>query len=384
MSGNGGDSARVPLLGAGVLLMAVLSGASAQDLGTRLAPDDLRRFEYDVEQADGRAFPPAPTRIRSAGSTEVAVVRMAQQYGLAYLPLMVARQYRLIEQHGRLAGLPTLRVTWSRFPSAVAMRDALLTGFLDFAVGGMPALLTMWDQSRTKREVRGVAALSAMPLFLNTNSQRIAAVEDFGEADRIALPAERTSTQAIVLQMAIADRRGFDHYDALDAITVGMPHPLALRALLARKDGVTAHFGSPPYQYQELEAPGIRTLLSSYDVLGGRSTLSVMWTRGEFYEETPRVLQAVYDGLKAAMRRIEAEPAEAARIYLLQSNVQFPVERIEKMIADPLMRFSVVPENVPRFAEFMYETGAISEVPARWQELFFPLVHADASAPPAE
>ena len=58
----------------------------------------------------------------------------------------------------------------------------------------------------------------------------------------------------------------------LDALTVSLSHPDAQVALLSGASEITAHFSSPPFQYQQLEKPGIRTVLSSYDVLGGPAT----------------------------------------------------------------------------------------------------------------
>ena len=52
-----------------------------------------------------------------------------------------------------------------------------------------------------------------------------------------------------------------------------MPHPEAMNALYA--GAITAHFSSPPFQYQEVKRPGIRRVLSNYDILGGKATFNV-------------------------------------------------------------------------------------------------------------
>jgi len=364
------------------LALLVLSGTpGAQgDLGTRLSPYDLQRFDYDVEDVETGFLPPSQTGLRQEGSREVRQVRMAHQYGLAYLPLMVARQYKLIEKRARQAGLGELRVTWARFPSGESMRDALLTGFLDFGTGGLPPLLRIWDETHEDRAVRGVAALSAMPVYLNTTNASVRSAEDFGEGDRIALPAVRTSTQAIILQMLAADIFGPENYQALDPLTVAMSHPRAYQALLTGSEGVTAHLGSPPYQYQELDGDGVRKVLSSYDVLGGITTLSMMWTRRQFYEENPRTYQAILDGLREAIALINTDAAEAARVYILQSGARLSEEYVAQIIRDPSIQYSIMPENVLKFASFMHATGEIQRLPGGWQELFFPPVYAGSTA----
>ena len=67
-----------------VLWMTTIpTAAIGQGLGERLAPSDVQRFEYDVEDVDSGFLPPAPADRRRGGSSEVRVVRVAHQYGLA-------------------------------------------------------------------------------------------------------------------------------------------------------------------------------------------------------------------------------------------------------------------------------------------------------------
>ena len=83
-----------------------------------------------------------------------------------------------------------------------------------------------------------------------------------------------------------------------------MSHPDAVHALLSGTSGITAHFASSPYQYQELDSGRVRTVLSSYEVLGGPTTFTVLWTRAEFFTENPQTTQAFYAALKEAMEII--------------------------------------------------------------------------------
>jgi len=189
---------------------------------------------------------------------EIAEVRIAQQYGLGYLPLMVARQLNLIQKHARLQGQPNLKVVWSRYPSGAAMNSALLSGFLDIASGGIAPMIKAWDETRFNKDIIGFTALSSMPLYLNTINPQVRSLEDIGPGDRIALPVRLGSLQAILLQMAIARDFGIEHHKALDHITVSMKHPDAMESLLEGANGITAHFASPPFQYQELDDPRVR------------------------------------------------------------------------------------------------------------------------------
>jgi len=181
---------------------------------------------------------------------------------------MVVRQRALIEKHARAAYLGDLDVTWVRYPSGEAMNNALRFGLLDFASGGVPPLLKIWDETRGDFGVRGVAPLAAVPMYLNVNKPQLKSLKDLGEKGVIAVPSKEISSQAITLQMAAARIYGRRAYDHLDGLMVTMSHPDAMRALLA--GSVTGHFGSPPYQYEELEAPQIHTLLNPTRSWAGR------------------------------------------------------------------------------------------------------------------
>ena len=48
---------------------------------------------------------------------EVKEVRLAKQYGLSYLSLIVMEEQKLIEKHAKKAGLGDIKVSWSTFSS---------------------------------------------------------------------------------------------------------------------------------------------------------------------------------------------------------------------------------------------------------------------------
>src|SRR5712692_1908478 len=202
---------------------------------------------------------------------EVNEVRAAQQYGLSYLTLMIMEDSKLVEKHAKAAGLGDIKVTWAKLGGPGAMNDALLSGSLDFGTGG---------------------ALNSMPNYLNTINPNVKGMRDFTGKDKIAVTTIKVSTQALLLQMATAKEFGFDNYGKLDPLTVSMPHPEALVALLAGSGAITAHFASPPFQYQELAKSGVRTVISSYDILGGPSTFNVVWSTSKFRDANPKAFAA--------------------------------------------------------------------------------------------
>lgn len=312
---------------------------------------------------------------RDSLSGETQEIRIAQQYGLGYLPLMIMRQYELLQKHARANGLGNVRVAWSRFPSGKAMNNALQVGLLDFGSGGVGPLLEGWDQTGGSRGLMGVAALASMPMFLNTTDSRIKSLADFTDRDRIALPAVQRSVQAVTLQMAAAKSFGLENFDRFDKLTVSMSHPDAVRELLSGTSGITAHFASPPYQYEELDSGRVRTVLSSYDVLGGPTTFTVLWTRAEFFTENPQTTKAFYAALKEAMEIIEGDRRNAAEVYVQQSDSDLPVEFVERMISHPMTEYTTVPLHIMGYAKFMHSIGTITNLPRGWWDVFLPTVH---------
>jgi len=151
---------------------------------------------------------------------EVAEVRIAQQFGISYLPLTVMRHEHLLEQAASKAGLGDLKVTWARLAAGNAMNEALLSGNLDFASGGVGPLLTIWSKTKGHQEVKGVSSLNSMPLYLVTTNPDVKTIKDFTQKDKIALPAVKISIQAVTLEMAAAQTFGDGEYNKLDPLKV--------------------------------------------------------------------------------------------------------------------------------------------------------------------
>src|SRR5204863_854102 len=173
--------------------------------------------------------------------------------------------------------------------------------------GGVGPLVTLWSRTKGNLDVKAVAAINSMPLFLNTRNPAVKTIKDFTDKDRIALPAVKVSIQAVTLQMAAEKAFGEGQQNKLDALTVTLSHPDAQTALLSGQSEITAHFGSPPFQYQQLKRPGIHTVLNSSEVLGGPTTFNVVWTTAKFRSENPKLYAAFLKALEEATREINKD-----------------------------------------------------------------------------
>ena len=321
-------------------------------------------------RAAAAAFLAASLSIHAAA--EVKQVRIAQQFGVGYLPLVIMKGQGLLEKHAERLGLGPVKVQWSTFTGGSNMNDALLSGNLDFASGGVPPFVTLWSRTKGSSQVRIASVMSEMPMYLNTTDPNVKSIKDLTEKDKIALPAVKVSNQAVILAIATASQLGPDHVERINRMTVSMSHPDGTVALL--NGNITAHFTAPPFQYQELRDPRVRTILSSKDVIGP-FTFTVAWTSVKFRQDNPKTYEAFVAAMSEAIELIRTNKAEAATIYLRETKSRESAEDLVKIISDPDVEFTTTPKAVKRYADYMYQLGLIKTKPEKWQDLFFENVH---------
>lgn len=303
-------------------------------------------------------------------------VRVARQYGIAYIPLMIMQDQQLIEKHAARLGVPGVKVTWQQFTGGAVMNDALLSGNLDFAVVGPPPFLTMWARTQgTQNQVLGIGALNSMPMYLMSRNPAIKSIKDFGEKDRIVVSGVKVSTQAVVLQMAAAKEWGLKEHDRLDKLTVAMPLSDSMALMLSGKGEVTGDFTVPPFSFREMKA-GMKPVIDTFSVLGGPSSTNVIYATRKYADANPKMVQAFGAALREAQEAIGKDKAAAAATYLKLSGDKETVENVVEMLSDPKVEFSTTPKGIMAFAEFMHSTGAIKAKPASWKDAFIPELHS--------
>jgi len=307
---------------------------------------------------------------------EVPKIRLAQQFSIGYLQLNVMEHEKLIEKHAKELGIPEVKVSWLKFNGPAAVNDALLSGNLDIASGGVPGLLVLWSRTKgTPQEVRGISALSSQPFLLNSRDPGVKTIRDFKDTDRIAVPAVKVSVQAIMLQMAAAKAFGEKEFAKLDPLTVSMSPPDATIALLGGKSEVSASFSVPPFQNQQLEQAGIHTVVNSFDVMGGSHSFTVAWTSAKFREQNPVLYKALIAALREATDIVNKDTRAAAALWIGDSKSKLPLDMVTKIVSDPQVHWTMVPENTMKFADFMGEVGTLKTKALSWKDYFFPEIY---------
>lgn len=334
------------------------------------------RFRFHAFPALALLLATVLTATAPLASAVTGELRIARQYGIGYLQIMLMEHDRLIEKHAQALGAGAVTITWRTFGDGSFANDAMIAGDLDITAGGLGSFLTLWDRTRDTLGVRGIAALDSMPMLLNVRNPKVRDIGELTEADRIAVAGVKVSSQAVTLQRAAAERWGDASFSRLDPLTVNMPHPVALQALVSGRGGVTAHFSSPPFQYEELAHPGVRTILDSYQVWGGPQTFILAWTTARFRSANPKLYAAFLAALTEATASIRRDPRRAAEIYrAMTGNKGMTDAELVAMLADPRIRFTLTPERVVPFAAFRVRIGTLREAPHSWQDLFFPEIH---------
>lgn len=309
-------------------------------------------------------------------AAQATEIRFARQFSMGYLQFGLMEKHQLLEKHAKAAGIADVKVSWVVFNSPAAMNDALLSGSLDIVSGGVPGLLTIWSRTQgTPMAVKGITAFSSQPILLNTRNPAVKSIADFTDKDKIALPAVKVSVQAMMLQMAAAKQWGQANFAKLDPITVGMSPPDSTIALLSGSGDITAVFSVPPFQAQQLEQPGIHTVLNSYEVFGGPHTFTVAWTSSQFRDKNPALYKALLAAFKEATDMLQKDVKEASQLWIDTGKSKLTVEKVAEIASGKQVRWTMVPENIVKYAEFMHSVGSIKNMPASWKDVFFSDIH---------
>ncbi len=307
--------------------------------------------------------------IAALAKAEVSEVRIPTGAGgVGFLPLLVMEKYHLIEKYANV------RVRWINIGGPAVMNDALLSGSADFITAGPPAFITLWDRTAASVKVKGVSAMSSMPMYLNTRAAHLKRLDDVTDKDKIAVTAIKVSIPSIVMQMYA--RQKYGEPGRFDRFTVTMTHPDAVIAMLAGSSAVDAHFTSPPFAQREKKDPRVRTIMVSDDVTGGSTTFTMVSTTTKFRDQNPMVYAAVLKAIGEANRMIAADKRMAADLLLASTHDKgFPLQEIVDVLSDPHIKFTTTPENVMKYADFMHAIGSIRNRPASWKDMFFPEIH---------
>ena len=303
---------------------------------------------------------------------EVSNVIIAFQNGWGYVPVMVMKEKGLFDKYAKLAGV-TATADYKNLGTPAIIRDTILAGQTNYGVAGVPTLVQMND--KTNGDIKAIGNTVSLPMFLNTTDASAKTICDLDkQGTKIALPTVKSSVQAVTLQIAAKKLCG----DALklDKYTLSMTHPDGVAQLLTPGSEVTAHFTSPPFQYVELEdgKGRVRTLLNSYDALGGQTSFVLFIGSEKFAKENPKIHDIITKAYTEAMEFVSKNRVEAAKIYMAVEKPKEQEADVIKQMNDKLVSFDIAPNHIGTYAKFMAEIGSATK-PIDWKAMSFPNLH---------
>jgi NitT/TauT family transport system substrate-binding protein len=307
---------------------------------------------------------------------EVKEIKIARQFGLHYLPLVLMEKHKLVEKAAATANFE-LKANWRQI-SASGINESLLSGAIDIAATGTGPLVLVWDRTHGNLGVKGIAAVSEVPMILTSRNPAFKSLKDISAKDRIAVPAVGLgSMQAVTLKRASADLFGKEASNKFDSNLVAMTHPDAAVALLSGKSEVNAHFTAAPYSYMELQDPQVHRVISSYDIWGGQATLITINATTKFYGQNPQAVKIVFDALKEASELANKDRKAALDDYISLTGEKLTPEARDAFLNDKEIHFQVAPRGMQKVAEFMLMVEGVKHKTSSWKDLFFPLVHGE-------
>jgi len=301
---------------------------------------------------------------------ETSEVMIAKQFGTLYLQQDVMEQQKLIEKHAARLGLPNLKVQFLRLAGTGPVTDGLLSGKLHFASGGAPGAMLLWD--RTRGGIKSCFAMNATDQKLVTVRADLKTIRDLAPTDRIAMPAVKTSPQAVWLQMAAVQAFGAAEWAKFDAQTVSRGHPDSMAQMLGRTE-INCHWTTSPFQERELANAAVHEVASSYRIMEMPSvTPNTIYGNGTFRTENPIAWRATLAAFQEATDFINKETRQAAELYLLNSGDKDTLKNVIAAMTTPGNAFTLQPRGLAKVANFMADTGVLKRRPANLADLFFP------------
>lgn len=298
----------------------------------------------------------------SAGAEELKV---AAGVGILFAPLHVMKEAQLLEKHAKAEGIE-LELSFLSFPSGSAVTDALLSGNVDIVGAGLSNALLLW--SRTKGQVKSIAAVSGTESILVTKDPQVRTLADFKPTNRISVTSLKVSNQAIYLQMALD--REFGDAKKFDPMMVQLGFVDATQAMMVPNGAIDTMFAGPPYYQKLLAQDGYHAVLSTLDVAGPTTNLMAFST-SRWHDAHPAEVKVFLAALAEAQEIINTDPNRAAELYLASTGEKIAPDEFAAMLSDDGNVFQSLPMGTHQTASFMAKTGLISEAPASWRDYFF-------------
>ncbi len=287
---------------------------------------------------------------------EKKTLTIAYQYGMAYAPLQVMKEQKLIEKYA-----PDVTVDWQVLNSGAAITEGITAGDIDVgAMGVAPAITAVTKGVPCKI----FSAMSSQPHKIMTNDANIKSLSDISSDKKIAL-VNIGSFQHILLAMAAEKELGDAH--ALDNNILAMSHPDGMTALLA--GSVDCQLTTSPYVFKEAEEENISELTSISNVWPDGNSFIVALASTKLHDEDPELYKALTSALSDAIDYLNNNKEEAAA--MLCENEGVDQKTMLGWLQDPACGYSADTVGLMQMAEFMARAEFIEKAPENYSDLVY-------------
>ena len=297
-------------------------------------------------------------------------VRIGLGYGFAFLPLYVCEDLKLVEKQAKAAHLD-VAAKFQHFSNSGELHAALGAGQIEMApFGTAPLLAGALAAKDAGHQIVAVSGITSLPLTLLTNQVNERSIADLKASDRIAVPT-LSSPQIYLLQMQ--SEKTFGKFDHLRDQIVVLSHPQAIAALADNTGQATAYFSSPPFTQIALRAANVHAILSSSDVMNGKSSFLILGALRSYLRMQPQAAELVAKAIDEAARIIREDPKRAAQIYLThEPSATLNGAAVEAIIREVKDEFGSPVYGVQATADFMIRIGELKGLLRSWKDIAAP------------
>jgi NitT/TauT family transport system substrate-binding protein len=303
----------------------------------------------------------------ASAQDDSATIAIGYQRGLAYLPVILMDQQHLFEKHAARLGIKTA-AEYRLLGGPAPIVDGLLGGALQGGVVGTPSAILLTDKTK---DIKLIGSMGNFPMLFMTKSPGLKTVADIGPQDKIATVAVKTGIYSLVLQMKAAKLWGPENFDRLDKYTVTMSHADALTAMLSGSGTITVHGCSYPHALQEQDA-GAHVILDAKEVLGGTNgMITGLVASQRFCSANPKTCEALIAALTEAHQWINEDKDRAANFFFDYGKTGETLPALQKQIKSTEVKFTIKPEGLQPFADFMYGVSKLVKTKLGYNDLVF-------------
>ena len=290
---------------------------------------------------------------------------IAYQYGLAYLPAVVAKEQSLIEKNYKESAGEDIKIEWVQMASGANINTGITSGSIDVGFMGLGPAVTGISKGLNYKIFTN---LSGQAHGMMSNDPSIKSVKDLiGTKKQIAL-VNIGSFQHIILAKALADN-GVDAH-ALDSNLVAMKHPDGMAAL--ESGSLSCHVTSSPYIFMEYKNNKLHELPEVKKAWTDKDSFIVGVASKRLHDDA-KLYGAVCKAIAQSVDYINTNGQKCAEI--MSKYDKNPVEVELQYIRNGY--YSVKTSKLLDMAKFMAANKFIKDAPKDFRSLTYDNVEGD-------